>query len=548
MSTETAGQPTAGKDALPVFTRKATGLVREVNMGQMIAFTAASTNPLGLGLVIFAFAIVAFPRANPYIAIGVSGALCLAVWVAYALLTSAIPRVGGDYTINTRIMPAWLALAGNIAAFINGIVAAALYGTLIAASGISPILTVIGSVAHSHTIYNWGQDFGSAHHTVLFVTAVVVLALITLVNCIGTRLTMRFVFWLFVVACVGLAADVVIMLFTSHSTFVSTVNKFAGHNAYAQTVAAGAKAHLYPHQGGYSVSGTIGAIYLAAAVTIWTFWGTYLSSEFKGAGVRRRQMITMVGTGAANTVGLILLLAVFTHTIGYDFFTSSIAGNFSGVGNGAIGTAGYVYFGALVASGKVIVALLAIAFLGWWLPAIYINIAMPQRALLAWSFDGLLPRWLSDVNPRTHTPVRAMIICYIITIPLAAWISYSSTALSIIAVTALFGFISIGLVGVSAVIVKWRRPDLYGGSPADWKIAGIPILPFAGVGTVFVCAFLIFSAFHWHTQLGVTRVTATIIAAVGLFVVGSVWYFAAAAVRRRQGLDLSQSYKVLPPE
>src|SRR5579863_3632325 len=168
MSTQTADHKAGREEALPVFSRKSTGLVREVSMVQMIAFTAASTNPLGLGLVFFTFALVAFPRANPYIAIGASGGICLAVWVAYALLTSAIPRVGGDYTINTRIIPAWLALGGNIAVFINGIVAAALYGTLIAASGFSPILTVIGSVTRTHWVYNLGQDFGTKHHTVLF--------------------------------------------------------------------------------------------------------------------------------------------------------------------------------------------------------------------------------------------------------------------------------------------------------------------------------------------------------------------------------------------
>ncbi len=554
MSTETAGPeaagPTSGREqTLPVFSRKATGLVREVSMTQMIAFTAASTNPLGLGLVLFAFALVTFPRANPYIAIGASGVICLSVWVAYALLTSAIPRVGGDYTINTRIIPAWLALAGNIAVFINGIVAAALYGTLLAQSGISPVLTVIGSVTHTKWAYNLGQDFGSAHHTVLFVSALVILALITLVSCIGTRTTMRIMTWLVFIATAGLVVDILIMLFTSHSSFVSTVNSFSSHGAYAKTVAAGAKQNLYPSGGhGYSVSGTIGAIYMAAGVTIWTFWGTYLSSEFKGAGVRRRQLITMVGTGAGNTIGLILLLAVFTHTIGYNFFASSIAGNFHGVGNGAIGTAGYVYFGALVANNGIVVTLVALAFIGWWIPAIYINIAVPHRALLTWSFDGLLPRWLSEVNPRTHTPVRAIIVCYVICIPLAAWISYSSSALSVIELTSLFGYISIGMVGISAMIVKWVRPQLYNGSPAQWKLFGVEVLPVAGLGTVLCSAFLIFLALHFHVQLGIKQVTLTIIVALGVFVVGAFWYFVAADVRRREGLDMSLAYKTLPPE
>ena len=331
----------------------------------MIAFTAASTNPLGLRLVFFTFALVAFPRANPYIAIGASGAISFAVWVAYALLTSAIPRVGGDYTINTRIIPAWLALGGTSRSFINGIVAAALYGTLIAASGFSPILTVIGSVTRTHWVYNLGQDFGTKHHTVLFLTALVVLALITLIACVGTRTTLRVMTWLIGIATVGLLADVVIMLFTSHSTFVSTVNNFSGHGAYASTVAAGAKQNLYPGGHGYRRAHDRRDLSGGGGHDL-DLLGHVSSSEFKGAGVRWRQMTTMVGTGVANTIGLILLLVVFTHTIGYNFFASSVAGNFHGVGNGAIGTPGYVYFGALVANNSIVVTLVALAFLGWW--------------------------------------------------------------------------------------------------------------------------------------------------------------------------------------
>ena len=390
MSTDTADHKAGREEALPVFSRKSTGLVRQVSMVQMIAFTAASTNPLGLGLVFFTFALVAFPRANPYIAIGASGAICIAVWVAL-LLTSAIPRVGGDYTINTRIIPAWLALGGNIAVFHQwdrrgGAVwhPDRRIGVLTDfdgdrlrdahALGLQPGPGLRHQTSHGALPDRVGR-IGADHPDRISV---------------GTRTTtLRVMTWLIGIATVGLLADVVIMLFTSHSTFVSTVNNFSGHGAYASAVAAGAKQNLYPGGHGYSTSSTIGAIYLAAGVTIWTFWGTYLSSEFKGAGVRRRQMTTMVGTGVANTIGLILLLVVFTHTIGYNFFASSVAGNFHGVGNGAIGTAGYVYFGALVANNSIVVTLVALAFLGWWVPAIYINIAVPHRALLTWSLDGL---------------------------------------------------------------------------------------------------------------------------------------------------------------
>ena len=48
--------------------------------------------------------------------------------------------------------------------------------------------------------------------------------------------------------------------------------------------------------------------------------------------------------------------------------------------------------------------ILGVSFVFWtyvWLP---INFLAATRAILAWAFDGLFPRKLSEVNERYHTP------------------------------------------------------------------------------------------------------------------------------------------------
>lgn len=47
------------------------------------------------------------------------------------------------------------------------------------------------------------------------------------------------------------------------------------------------------------------------------------------------------------------------------------SGDFAHVGNNAVGSAGYLYFSALVASNRGVVIILAIAFIGWFLPSVY---------------------------------------------------------------------------------------------------------------------------------------------------------------------------------
>ena len=63
-------------------------------------------------------------------------------------------------------------------------------------------------------------------------------------------------------------------------------------------------------------------------------------------------------------------------TVGYDFFVSAFSGNFEAPGSAGVGSAGYVYFSSLVASNDLLVTLLALAFMGWFLPACYTQAAM----------------------------------------------------------------------------------------------------------------------------------------------------------------------------
>jgi amino acid transporter len=555
MSAESMPAPGGGMKApnvsgetarLPIFSRNTTGLVRNVSLVNMVAFNASSTNPLGLGLLYYAFGLVLFPHGNPYIALLIAGVACFFVWLTFALFSAAMPSIGGDYTINTRVLPPWLALSGNVGMFLNGLSGAPIFAYWFVTQAISPVLSVIGTVTHSSTIENWGNDFSAAHHTTVFLVATAAVVLISVLAIRGTRLTMRLLTWSILIATAGLAVDVVILLFTSNASFIATVNSQVGAGAYQQAVAAGASAGLYPVNG-YSTSQTWGLVYYAMTVTIWCFWGTYMSAEFRGAGQRRRQVISMCGTGVVQVLTLMGLYWIVTRTIGAHFFISALSGNFAHVGNNAVGSAGYVYFSALVASNKILVTVLAICFLGWFLPSVYINLAMPHRAFLTWGFDGLVPKGLADTNDRTHTPVRSIVLTLILCIPFIAWVSYSANAFQYIALNALFGFVAITFVGVSGMLIAKRRPDLYQGTPAQFKIAGIEVLPVAGILCAATSVLGVYLAVRFHTALGV-NLKGVIGSTIGIFLLGGIWWVIARAVRSREGIDLRMSYQALPPD
>jgi amino acid transporter len=371
---------------------------------------------------------------------------------------------------------------------------------------------------------------------------------VSVLSYLGTELIMRVATAMVLIAAVGFLVDMLILLFTSHGHFVNSVNSVAGADAYDKTVAAGASSGAYPDHG-YSTKMTIGAVYYALTISIYIYWGTYLSAEFKRGGQRRRQLSAMWGAGLGNLAILLLAIFIFMRTVGYDFFVSAFSGNLNAPGAASgVGSAGYVYFAGLVASNTALVAILSFAFLGWFLPACFTQAAMVQRAIMTWSFDGLLPKRFAQVNDRTHTPAVAILTTAIVSIPLAVWIAYSDNFFQYFAIAAVSAYPSLILIGITATVIKRRRPDLYRGSSAEWRVAGVEMLPVVGVLCSFVGAAAIFLLFYFHTNVGLKYTTETAIYLAAMFAVGAAWWFGVREYRRRRGVDISLAYKTIPPE
>jgi basic amino acid/polyamine antiporter, APA family len=529
------------------YARKATGLVRQVTGFDQLLFNAASTSPLGIALVFALFALVLFPRSNPYIALLVALVIGIPVWVTFALMSAAIPRIGGDYTFNSRVLHPIVGLASNLSVFVSTAIAMGLWSWWVGTQGLSPAFSVIGSVNNSSTFTNWAADTDGHRKVLSFIIAIIALLITSALAARGTKVVTRVMTILFVIAAAGFFIDIAILLFTSHGSFKSTVDSSAGAGTYQKTVDAARGSGLLPSQGGYSTKETIGAIYSMIGVTLFTWWGTYMSAEFKGAGQRKRQLATMVGAGLGQGLLLFIGMVIFLHTVGYNFFTSALAGNFT---NGPVGSAGYAYFSALATGTAGIVTVLALTFIGWILPGLYINQAMVQRGFFTWSFDRLAPAKLAEVDERTHTPLVAIVVTFVVAVAAAAWVVWDTNFFKIFAIMQVFAYIPIVLVGISAMMIKSRRPDLYEGSAAQWKLGGVEVLPLAGLLSVGTGVFSLGLVYYFHENLGLLGgyYTATVLAPVIVLVVAAVWYYAAKAASSGAGIDLDLTYRAIPPD
>lgn len=530
------------------FVRKSTGLVRELALWDMFAYDAAIATPIGVSLALSLFFVYgAFPGANLLVALLIGFAGATFTYVTFALLSSAMPRIGGDYTFISRILHPALALASNVTFLAAELLAMGWITTIAVRDALAPAFAQIGTLSGNAWWIHASQTVSKNGWT--FLIASVILIASAVIAALGTRLAGRTMTILYFLSFAGSVATLIILAVTSHHSFVHHLNTFAkpithSNDTYSATVAAGQKAGIvYPDKSGYSVKSTIGAIVVAYGLTFAASQGVYMSGEMKGAGRRRRQLSTMFVGGYGQAVILFLTVLVLTSTLGYNFFASASNGHL------AIPVAPYSNFFVGIATGSTPVAgILALMFLFGIMPWLYSNAAILYRGPFAWAFDGLVPRRITSVNKRTHTPILAIVIMTALSIGVTVWAAFTLSFLTVFAYLTLFGYFTVIMVSIAALAMPRRLPDVFRGSAADWRIKGVPVLPIVALITILWNTAMIALIIWFHTNLGVPHIGIAIAALCGTIAGGIVFYYVARAVQRSRGVDISLAYRAIPPE
>ena len=553
MSSTPAGPTIPRDESTPAlaatYARNATGLVREIPMKDMITFNAASTGTVGAALAVGVFyAYGVFPGANVLLDFVLAVALGGFVWVTFALLSSAMPRTGGDYLYGSRVLHPAIGLGSNLATWLGTILSCGAWAYWLTQVGLAPMFGTIGTLTRSQGWLNAAKTLSGKTDT--FLIAIALLVLLSVLAALGTKIAVRAMFWCYALAFVGFVVTIAVLLVTSHHHFVTSFNSYARpythqSNTYAGVIQAGGKAGIaYPSSHGYSFKNTLGALGIAFSSTLWVWWGIYMAGEMKGAGRRKRQLTTILTAGYGQGILLVLAAAIILSTVGTDFLASASSGNFlvSGV------QPYFTVFAAITVASHFIGILLSLLFLLWFFPACFINLAMCQRVPFAWAFDGLTPGALAKVDDRTHTPIIAIALTCVLAIGAAAWATYSAHFFAVLAVLASLSVVPIVTTGVCAFVLPRRRPEIYQGSPAEWKVRGIAVLPTAGfccaaIGVFDIALFVIF-----HKNFAVSQWWLLLVPIVGAFAVGATYFYAARAFLASRGVNIDLVYKSIPPE
>ena len=533
-----------GDERPALILRKATGLVRGWNVRDSLIYAVLSTNFVTLGLFTFTYAGPSFPTGQLLTSVVISAILVSFLVVAYTGLITTIPRAGGDYVWQTRIL-------GSGVGFVFAVTGwwfilwlwAPIYGNILAIQFFEPLWATLGSPSGAAW---FGTDNG------IFVVSLITIVLAGVLVSIGMAGYARIQKWCIYGGLIGFAVIVVLLLINSHADFIASFNQeasklFGVNHAYAATNAAAIKAGYHAPALGF---GPLGATLLLVPnmmfFILWPNWGASLYGEIRGANDFKRVFRGMFFGLWITTALVVIFFLLMAKTFGWAFYQNANAAFFNGTFPIPVWPYPFMFAGWLVhntAFQVILILVMSLWFFGW-VGTLFLS---STRVIFAAAFDRVLPDRAAEVSEKRKVPLYSLILMLLPAVGLSAIYAYSTNfrtytldATLVIAVTYLFSAIAV-------VLLPFIKPDLWRASPASKvKLFGVPIVPVSGVITIGLLGFCLI-AWLVNDNYFVNNPSSLIFMGA-MYVLAIVLYVVARVVRRRQGIDLGLINKEIPVE
>jgi APA family basic amino acid/polyamine antiporter len=540
-----------GSETPTLFLRKATGLVRGWSVRDSMIYACLSTNVVTLGIFEFSYQSF-FPQGQLLTAVLISAVWVSFLVIAYAGLIVTIPRAGGDYVWQTRILGSGLGFVMAVTGwwFILWLWAP-IYGNVLSAEFFQPLLATLGHPSAA----TW-----FAGHNGIFLVSVITIVLAGILVSLGMAGYARIQKWGFYGGLVGFGVILVLLAINDHNSFVNAFNQeahkiFGVSNAYGKTVG-GAKTDGYvsPAFGFSPVSASMLLVPMMMFYLLWPNWGSTLYGEIRGASDFRRVFAGMFGGLWITVILSVLFLVLVNKTMGQAFYNDTSAVYWTSyyaiphAATPAIPIWPYpvMFIGWLVHNQIFQVALLVVMLL-WFLAWVGTLFLSSTRVIFAAAFDRILPDRAAEVSEKRKVPIYSLILMLLPAVGLSAiyaywskFYTYTLDATLVIAVTYLFSAIAV-------VLLPFIKKDLWQASPASRiKLFGVPLVPAAGWITI---GLLGFNLYEWLTNAtyGVNNKDSLYYMGA-MYVLAILIYVVARLVRRRQGIDLGLINKEIPVE
>jgi amino acid transporter len=164
--------------------------------------------------------------------------------------------------------------------------------------------------------------------------------------------------------------------------------------------------------------------------------------------------------------------------------------------------------------------------------------------MLAWGLDGVAPGPFANVSERRHTPVFAIATLVVLAEIALAIFTYTTW------VAILSGFLGFAIaflvVCVTGIFFPFTHRDTLERSPANLKVAGVPLM---AVCAALAVPFIAFITYRTATDkaLGANAHISLIVNGI-LIAVGFAWFYALRWYRRNRGENVDRRFKEIPIE
>jgi amino acid transporter len=535
----------------PIFVRKASGLVREMDLKDIILWNSVAA---GIGLGEISFLVPMYlgivPGANFYLGgiLAIIGGLIINA--IYAHFLSAMPRSGGEYVFLSRLTHPLIGFFFSFSMAMLWLLAYAI-NMQFSASLFVPFVGV----------FTGGVDPFWTTSTGLFILSFVMSFIAIAVAIAGMRTYIKYQLVITAISFIAMILFIgVLISIGSTANFKSTFNNFATSyypgvtDPYQyimdEAVAAG---YALPSAAPPSIGANLGMMVIfgfAGLLTCATF-SSFVAGEMKRAESGKRQMAGMMGGLLLNGILALLLSGLLMTVVDRDF----------------LGALGWIQFNKPeifklptpllgtpfnLFSWFAHPAVVIIIDLALWLLALtwaIMDLIVLSRLMFAWSFDRLLPSGITHVSDRFRTPTYAIGISWIIGILFGGLSLFVTQILAFLSAAAWLVFTVFIAVGLTAIFFPFAKKKLYESMPMKFNIGPIPVLSILGLLAVIIFG-LMASVYFWGPEYaaaaGVWDINTTGIL-VFFYIVAILIYVVAYLYWKSKGIDLSLAFKEIPP-
>ena len=500
-----------------LFVREATGLVKNVSLLDAVSLNLSDTSA-GAALANIGLTTILLPTmfgVNILVASLIGFAIVIPQIVIYTMMSQRMPRTGGDYVWASRTLGGF---AGNVLAFIGYTLGNLPYAALIALSAVF----AIGAVGTTMNVSSLAGLYSPGMSE--FVVAAVLLAILVAINIARPRIAYKLITAFTIIGILTVIISIVTLLSVGRTGVENYMASLGNSSLTYHSIASG---YTGPS---FNFGNTLIFVPFFALFSYpWINAGPAVASEIKSKGALKWNV----------PVSAIVVFALVTG----GFATMYYVGGFNFI-NGALANSNLVYnfsFNfwtmAMGASGNNVLAwIIGVGWILWIVNILAYLIVVEARYLMAQSFDRFLPSKVTAVN-RQGAPYIALGIDFVIILVMVGAASFFYGNFVALYGTIVGPMIYFMFVGIGAVIYAMRHES--GSAKATLSIAGIlSAVAFASL----VYEFLAYGTQIWGAStLAYGYLVVAGVAAVIIYVV-SKWY------HKKRGIDISLTFKELPPE